>query len=323
MTKASEEFEKQVKRINDVLVQDYAEVTWNDKIPDPDNPKQLRQIDITLKKNNEITHIECRDHKIPQGVKWIEELSGRKVSLQAFAMIAVSSSGFTEGAVKKAKKLGIYLCNLKNLTNQEIQSWGKKTKIAFYYYVFSNLEICYFLKSIKGINIEDAKKGIFSTPEYNDTLFNKIKYQFNNDKDFTFPYGFKFGKIGCENVEILGREVKGVSLRGDVDKVFFEYECPSFQSYQVPNKQNSLIASVEKTDQQGIEIIKSKSGFSKIFIDLSVIPYGPPNSVFAGIITVSKLIGNKKYPPQFELIGSQEKEVFINEAQYVFAELIE
>ena len=38
---------------------------------------------------------------------------------------------------------------------------------------------------------------------------------------------------------------------------------------------------------------------------------------------VSKLIGSKKYPPQFELIGSQEKEVFINEAEFVFAELIE
>ena len=56
MTLKAEKFEKQIKRIHDALVQDHAEVKWNDKIPDPDNPKQLRQIDITVKKNGEIIH---------------------------------------------------------------------------------------------------------------------------------------------------------------------------------------------------------------------------------------------------------------------------
>lgn len=322
MTKASEEFEKQINRIHDVLVQDSAVVTWNDKIPDPDNPKQPRQIDITIKREKEITHIECRDHKASQNTKWIEELFGRKISLQATAMIAVSSSGFTEGAIIKGKKLGIYLCDLKNLEAEEIQSWGKKTIISFYYYTFSNLKISYFIDSIKDISSEAAQKGIFSKPEYIDILFNQIKYRFNKDKDFILPYGFQFGKIECGNIEILDREVKGLSLRGDVDIINFEYECPTFLSFQTPNKENNLIASIEKTDDSQIEIIKSKSGFSKIFIDLSVISHGPPNSVFAGKITVSKLVGSKKYPPQFKFIGSQEKEVFINEAEYVLAELI-
>lgn len=323
MTKASEKFEKQIKRIHDVLVQDTAVVTWNDRIPDPHNPKQPRQIDITIKKETEIIHIECRDHKASQNTKWIEELFGRKVSLQATAMIAVSSSGFTEGAIIKAKALGIYLCDLRNLEAEEILSWGRKTVIKFTYYTFSNLKISFFIDSIKGISAEEAQKSIFSKPEYMDILFNQIKYRFNNDKDFIFPYGFQFGKIECENIEILGREVKGLSLRGDVDIIDFEYECPTFQSFQLPSKDNNLIASIEKTDDSQIEIIKSKSGFSKIFIDLSVIPLGPPNSVFAGKIAVSKLIGSKKYPPQFELIGNQEKEVFINEAEFVLAELIE
>jgi len=323
MTKISEEFEKQIKRIHDVLIQDSAVVTWNDKIPDPHNPKQSRQIDITIKKENEITHIECRDHKEPQNTKWIEELFGRKVSLQATAMIAVSSSGFTEGAIIKAKALGVYLCDLKNLEAEEILSWGRKTVITFFYYTFSNLRFSFFLDSIKGISPEEAQKGIFSKPENMDILFNQIKYQFNKNKDFIFPYGFQFGKIECGNIEILGREVKGLSLRGDVDIIDFDYECPTFQSFQVPRKGNNLIASLEKTDDSQIEIIKSKSGFSKIFIDLSIIPHGPPNSVFAGKITVSRLVGSKKYPPQFELIGSQEKEVFINEAEFVIAELIE
>lgn len=88
MTEAAD-FEKQIARIYNLLVDGTAEVTWNDKVPDPDNPKQLRQIDITIKKNNEITHVECRSHKAPQNTKWIEELFGRKISLKATAMIAV------------------------------------------------------------------------------------------------------------------------------------------------------------------------------------------------------------------------------------------
>lgn len=287
MTKTSEEFEKQIKRIHDVLVQDTAVVTWNDKIPDPHNPKQPRQIDITIRKENEITHIECRDHKEPQNTKWIEELFGRKISLQATAMIAVSSSGFTEGAIIKAKALGIYLCDLKMLEAEEIISWGKKTVITFFYYTFSNLRITFFFDSIKGISPEEAQKGIFSKPEYMDLLFNQVKYQFNQNTNFLFPYGFQSGKIECGNIEILGREVKGLSLRGDVDIINFDYECPTFQSFQVPSKGNNLIACVEKNDASQIEIIKSKSGFSKIFIDLSIIPHGPPNSVFAGKIIVT------------------------------------
>ena len=321
MTSASDEFEKQIKRINDVLVQDHAEVTWNDKIPDPDNPKQPRQIDITIRRNGEITHIECRDHKVPQGSKWIEELYGRKISLQAIAMVGVSSSGFTEGAIKKAKRLGIFLYNLSNLTDNEIQSWGKKTKIKFYYYTFSNLEICYFLESIKGLNHVDIEKDIYSKPEYNDGLFNKIKYQFNENKDSFYPCGFKFGKIKAENVEILGRKVIGISLRGDVDKIPYEYECPTTLSFHSPSQKASQIASVEKTDGPGLEIIKSTSGFSKVDVDLSIIPPGPPNSVFAGIFEFSKLPGSKKYPPQFNVIGTQEKEVFINDAKYIVAEI--
>ena len=165
MTIESDNFEKQIKRIHEVLVQDHGEVTWNDKIPDPDNPKQSRQIDITVRRNDEIIHIECRHHKAKQSSKWIEELIGRKISLEATIMIGVSSSGFTEGAIKKAKKYGIFLCNLSQLTENEVKSWGKKTKIKFLYYQFSNLEICFFLESIKDLIEEEIQKDIFSKPQ--------------------------------------------------------------------------------------------------------------------------------------------------------------
>jgi hypothetical protein len=37
-----EEFEKQIERILQILEAEGASITWNDRIPDPDNPSQLR-----------------------------------------------------------------------------------------------------------------------------------------------------------------------------------------------------------------------------------------------------------------------------------------
>lgn len=44
-------------------------MTWNDHLSDPDNPQQLRQIDITVKRGKHLTLIECRIHRQRQGVK--------------------------------------------------------------------------------------------------------------------------------------------------------------------------------------------------------------------------------------------------------------
>jgi hypothetical protein len=42
--------ERQVHRIQELLVRSHSDVTWNDHIPDPDNPEQSRQIDITIQR---------------------------------------------------------------------------------------------------------------------------------------------------------------------------------------------------------------------------------------------------------------------------------
>jgi hypothetical protein len=68
--------ERQVHRIHELLMRSHAQVTWNDRIPDPDNPAQLRQIDITIRRDGMLTLIECRLSRRPQNVKWIEELMG-------------------------------------------------------------------------------------------------------------------------------------------------------------------------------------------------------------------------------------------------------
>ena len=124
----AENFEIMVSQITTLLEGDKAEVTWNERIVDPDNLLQQRQIDVLVRKDNLITLIECRLHKSPQDVKWIEELIGRQLSLRADAIIAVSSSGFTKGAIAKAKRFSINLRKVDELSSNEIITWCRPIK---------------------------------------------------------------------------------------------------------------------------------------------------------------------------------------------------
>jgi hypothetical protein len=111
-----ERFERQIERIHQLLEAEGATVTWNDHIPDPENPSQPRQIDVAIRRDGSLTHVECRIHKGAQDVTWIEELMGRRISLNADVVIAVSASGFTKTAREKAKGYGIHLRNLESLS---------------------------------------------------------------------------------------------------------------------------------------------------------------------------------------------------------------
>lgn len=147
MSKASKKFEQQIARIHQLLEQTEAEVTWNDRIPDPDNPRQPRQIDITIRNLGHLTLVECRIHSKKQDVKWIEEMMGRRISLKADAIIAVSASGFTSGAIKKAKRQGVILRDMISLTEDEIRRWGKPTKICIRYFKFNAPRMAFIFDS--------------------------------------------------------------------------------------------------------------------------------------------------------------------------------
>ena len=111
------EFEKLVAQIIRLLGKGGASVEHNAKIVDPDN-KKLRQIDILAQKQGQKLHYECRHHASPQDVKWIEELIGRKISLRADEMVAVSSSGFTVPAIAKAEKHSIGLLDFRAISHE-------------------------------------------------------------------------------------------------------------------------------------------------------------------------------------------------------------
>ena len=141
MHKSSEVLERQVAHIHELLERSNECVTWNDHIPDPHNPEQLRQIDVTVRHGDALVLIECRLTKRPQDVKWVEELIGRRKSFGAQAIIGVSSEGFTKGAKRKAAAFGIALYDLLQLTDEDIAGWGRQVSLVVHYYQYSEVTL--------------------------------------------------------------------------------------------------------------------------------------------------------------------------------------
>jgi hypothetical protein len=137
--KLSDLFEQRIHRIHELIEGFDAEVTWNDRIVDPDQPSRRRQIDITVKRHDRLTLIECRLHGSPQDVKWIEELIGRRQSLGAHEVIAVSASGFTKGAVAKASRYNILIRDLRKLSDEEVREWGRSISLTLYFFAYSDI----------------------------------------------------------------------------------------------------------------------------------------------------------------------------------------
>lgn len=142
-------FERQIERIHQLLEAEGSVITWDDRIPDPDNPNQPRQIDVTIRRDDLLTLVECRFHKDPQDVTWIEELMGRRTSLGADAVIAVSASGFTKTAKEKAKHFGIILRDFASLSREEVQNWGRKWKLTVNYCEFTEVACLFVMNTPK------------------------------------------------------------------------------------------------------------------------------------------------------------------------------
>lgn len=132
----------------------HAEIEWNEKIRDPDNWEQKRQIDFTIRRCSSLTIGECRFRQGTQDVRWIEELIGKKQSLRADTIIAVSDSGFTKGAIRKAEAFGVIVRDLETLSDDEIMQWGRRTDVRYTYLLYEKL---HFLLGLNSEEIERVK----------------------------------------------------------------------------------------------------------------------------------------------------------------------
>jgi hypothetical protein len=258
------------------------------------------------------THVECRSHKQPQDTKWIEELIGRKISLQANLVIAASDSGFTEGAICKALKYGIVLRDLRKLSESEVTGWGKKSKLRLIYYGFKDLGIRLIFKSHSEVSLSAAVLELNENPEIIDLLFNTFKYHLNRQLDFIYPMCV-LQYIEAHNMKICGKKLEGVEIRAEVHIFDIEIDAPVVSVYSEPEPSfSSGNVTIEEAGDYGLEIIKSGHLVS-IAIDLSSLPQSPANAIIGGIIKLD--FGQPTTVPKFNLIGTQEQKMYLSDVE--------
>jgi len=279
--KESEAFEQQIRLIYELLEGSGAEVTWNDHIPDPDNPSQQRQIDITIRRDGKLTHVECRGHQSRQDVRWVEELIGRRLSLKADAIIGVSSSGFTTGALNKAKQHPVILRDLLQLTDLEVKSWGGRVALTLYFYQYSDLELllCFKRESIPRLEMDVVRSELTSGPHIQ-SLFNLAAQQLGtlnlmNGHHTGRTVDFGLPPLALTGFVLSGEPVLEVHFRGKAQLISKEVISPAVLAYGNPeNNTAQRDAVVEKFSLGETSIVHDASRIS-VFLDLSQVEMPP------------------------------------------------
>lgn len=137
-----EAFAPQIDQLRQWLAGADAEVSWNERDPDPATAAApVRDIEIFLKRNGRFWIAGCRAAAAPQDADWIDELAARRDSSNADAAVAISSGGFTTAALQKAHRRGIIARDLASLSAEEINAWGAVTPVMLIFYEFRDMEV--------------------------------------------------------------------------------------------------------------------------------------------------------------------------------------
>jgi hypothetical protein len=127
--------EQIVKDIENILLPQGFSVSTREKIYE--DGVQIAEFDILIKGvlgTSPITWlIECRDRPSEghQPVSWIEQLIGRRTVHKFDKITAVSTTGFTKGAIHCAKKNSIDLHSIDQLSSEDIVDWWKASVMVF------------------------------------------------------------------------------------------------------------------------------------------------------------------------------------------------
>jgi hypothetical protein len=126
MTAQWREFEKLIARIEQAMAPSGAAVRSPDRVPDRVTG-ELREVDASIRYKVGtcpiLVTIECRDRSSVEDVRWIEQLAEKKRSIGASMTLAVSSSGFSDPAMKKASVAGIEIRTLSDMALEDFRQW--------------------------------------------------------------------------------------------------------------------------------------------------------------------------------------------------------
>jgi hypothetical protein len=135
------QFEQLVGRIEECLAPAGAVVKSPDRIqsnvPTQRGKPRKREVDASIRLEvgsaPVLITVETRKRNSPQDVLWIEQLATKKESVGASVTIAVSSTGFSEAARETARRHGILLRQLSEITSTDIRGWIPPRGLTHFY----------------------------------------------------------------------------------------------------------------------------------------------------------------------------------------------
>src|SRR5919205_489573 len=126
MFRKGRDLELLIARLEKVLAPEDAIITSPDYLPDKITGGR-REIDVSIKSrigsSPILVILECRDRSSAEDVTWIEQLASKRNSVGADKVIAVSSSKFSEPAIKQALFYGIEICRIEDITRADFTDW--------------------------------------------------------------------------------------------------------------------------------------------------------------------------------------------------------
>jgi hypothetical protein len=300
MDNAARRFEKQIHRLHQLLEPEGGQVTWDDHIPDPDNPTQDRQIDITIRRANTLTMVECRTHAARQDVGWIEEMIGRRQSLRADIAVAVSASGFTAGAITKARAFGIVLRDLHTLTDREIRAWGKKTKVQVHFDRFRDVTLRFYFDPIakRDVRAEHVAAALQDDQSLLYELFALCSTKVAQRDRSQAPVLLR-SLLRPLDLVISGHSVRKVRLETEYSVVIRDIDIPSVTVFDAPEvKSIDRIGAIENNDRNLFEIAQAGDEVA-VVLDFSAVEV-PEN---CHLLELSFDYGRTVTTHSFEFVG--------------------
>lgn len=281
-----EEFEQQIYRIHTLIENTgaQAEIKWRDHVPDFADGRS-REVDISIRKDGRFTFVECRHRSRPQDKLWIEQLAGKRQLLNADAVIAVSSSGFSKGAIAAAKYLGVHYRQLTDISLEEAGSWPNLSTVFLSFVQFQRLLFKvringpYHSKEEKILQSRDgALVSFFDLAiQLTDKLFEELQ-KTNDNRTWRQFHASNFGK---DKFSLDGVPVVAMAFECNARHLRTPQILSTVYDYSATSLSSQPIAIVEKTENQISEIIKVENHVNW-YVDLSQAVV-PENSVFMAV----------------------------------------
>ncbi len=262
MPRRTNPFQQLIAFIEQQLAQGGAKVTESASLTEYEGSSQ-REIDVLIEA--EVNHhsvkiaIECRDHKDPQDKTWIDQLIGKYRDIDVSEVVAVSKSGFTKGALEKARATKVRTLTLEEALASD---WPKELIRPFLKLFMTNHHLCQAIVHIGSdgpalagdalltaaifdrdgqhvgqVNnlVEEfaAREGAAAVQEYASEIARECLIE-GVDRSFCIQVPFRGGGRFVQSPDGQLREIVGVDLRFEVTASVVPAEMEHYRYNQVP-----------------------------------------------------------------------------------------